>query len=71
MIDERWFTVAEIATLLQVHEETVRQWLRVGRLKGRNFGGRTGYRVRETDLTAFLLDEASDQATDAGGKAAA
>ena len=71
MVDERWFTVAEIAKLLQVHEETVRQWLREARLKGRNFGGRTGYRVRETELRTFLLDEASHRATDHEGKAAA
>ncbi len=54
MAGERWLTVAEIVEQLQVHEQTVRRWLREGKLPGRNFGGRTGYRVRERDLEAFL-----------------
>ena len=54
MSAERWLTVAEIAERLKVHEQTVRRWLRDRRLVGRNFGGRTGYRVREADLEAFL-----------------
>ncbi len=54
MVDERWFTVEQIAELLQVHEQTVRRWLREGALAGRNFGGRTGYRVRESALQSFL-----------------
>jgi excisionase family DNA binding protein len=65
MVDERWFTVEQIAELLQVHVNTVRSWLRSGWLKGRNFGGRTGYRVRESELKTFLERE------DRPGKAAA
>ena len=58
MAGERWLTVAEIVEQLQVHEQTVRRWLRDGRLTGRNFGGRTGYRVRERDLETFLSSDA-------------
>jgi len=47
-------TVAQIAERLQVHQETVRRWLREGRLLGKNFGGKGGYRVRESDLQAFM-----------------
>ena len=54
MIDDRWFTVEQIAERLQVTEETVRRWLRSGELVGRNFGGRTGYRIREAEVNAFL-----------------
>ena len=54
---ERWLTVVEIVEQLQVHEQTVRRWLREGRLPGRNLGGRSGYRVRERDLEAFLQGE--------------
>ena len=54
---ERWLTVVEIVEQLQVHEQTVRRWLRDGRLPGRNLGGRSGYRVRERDLEAFLQGE--------------
>lgn len=57
MADERWFTVAEIAALLKTQEKTVRQWLRDGKLKGRSFGGRMGWRVKESDLNAFLNED--------------
>ena len=53
-MDERWYTVEQIADTLQVHEQTVRRWLREGSLRGRSFGGKTGWRVRESDLRAFL-----------------
>ena len=75
MTQERWLTVAEIVERLQVHEQTVRRWLRAGRLPGRNLGGRAGYRVRERDLDVFLSGQI-DQVDAAGteereGKAAA
>ena len=54
MAEERWLTVGDIAERLRVHENTVRRWLRSGALTGRGFGGRTGYRVRESDLEKFL-----------------
>ena len=54
MADENWLTVEEIAARLKVTEQTVRRWLRSGALVGRNFSGRTGYRVREVDLQHFL-----------------
>ena len=57
MQQEQWLTVAQIADRLQVHHETVRRWLRDGRLLGRNFGGKSGYRVREKDLEAFLAED--------------
>ncbi len=54
MTDEGLLTVREVAERLRVHPDTVRQWLRAGRLHGRAFGGRTGYRIAERDLQAFL-----------------
>lgn len=61
MADEKWYTVAEIAELLKVHPSTVREWLRAGRLQGKGFGGRTGWRVSESQLRAFLNDKESAQ----------
>jgi len=52
--EDRWLTVEQIATQLQVTEQTVRRWLRSGALVGRNFSGRTGYRVRQSALDSFL-----------------
>jgi excisionase family DNA binding protein len=55
---DRWLTVAQVAEALQVHEETVRRWLRQGRLEGQNFSGRTGYRIRQSAVAAFMDAEA-------------
>ena len=54
MEDERFYTVEDIVRILQVHEETVRRWLREGELKGFSLGRKSGYRVRPTDLEAFI-----------------
>ena len=54
MTEERWLTVEEIVDMLKVHEQTVRRWLREGELRGVLLGRKAGYRVRESDLAAFL-----------------
>lgn len=54
MQDERLLTVAEIAERLQVDEQTVRRWIRQGRLAAHNFGGKAGYRIQPSALAAFL-----------------
>jgi excisionase family DNA binding protein len=53
-VDEPWFTTEQIATQLQVSEFSVRRWLRTGQLRGVNFGGGSGWRVKDSDLQAFL-----------------
>ena len=58
MSQERWFTVAENVESLKVHEQTVRRWIREGQLRAYNFGGKTGYRIKEGDLEAFLESRA-------------
>ena len=65
---ERMLTVDQVAERLQVNEYTVRRWLREGQLEGVPFGGRTGWRVKEKDLQAFL-DRRREQGET--GKAAA
>jgi len=52
--EPRWLTVREVADRLSVVPETVRRMLRRSQLKGSNLGRRLGWRVRETDLEAFL-----------------
>jgi len=47
-----YYTTEEIATLLKVDIETVRRWLRDGKLKGIKAGD--SWRVAERELTAFL-----------------
>ena len=53
-MDERWFTVEQIAQQIQVSEQTVRRWLRDGSIRGHSFGGKAGWRVKESDLNKFL-----------------
>lgn len=52
---DRLLTVAQVAERLQANPETVRRWLRQGRLPGVQLGGdRLGWRVRESDIEAFV-----------------
>ncbi|MGA9754343.1 MAG: helix-turn-helix domain-containing protein [Desulfobaccales bacterium] len=50
---ENLLTPEDAAKILKVRVETVREWLRTGRLKGLKAGPRM-WRVRESDLEAFL-----------------
>jgi excisionase family DNA binding protein len=48
-------TVQQVAARLKMNPETVRRWLREGKLRGYLLGGdRGGYRVAEQDLEAFI-----------------
>jgi excisionase family DNA binding protein len=58
MPDDAFLTVAEVAARLRVNPETVRRWLRHGRLRGFLMGGdRAGYRIAESELQRFLHEE--------------
>ena len=46
-------TVRQVATKLEVHPETVRTWLREGKLKGIKIGARL-WRIPEEALDEFL-----------------
>jgi len=54
MDDEQWLTVQQIAERLQMHEQTIRKWLRTGELSGVLLGDKGGWRVRPRDLEVFL-----------------
>jgi len=54
MGEETYLTVKEIAARLRVHPETVRDWIRSGELRGVRLGKRSGFRVSESDLRAFI-----------------
>lgn len=57
MAQERWLTVPEVADVLRVHPETVREWLRAGRMRGVRIGRRSGWRISESQLGEFLSVE--------------
>jgi excisionase family DNA binding protein len=53
----RLLTVAEVAGRLRTHPETVRRWMREGKLRGVRLGGpKLGWRVAEAELERFLAD---------------
>jgi excisionase family DNA binding protein len=55
MPEQRLLTVREVAQRLRSSPETVRRWLRQGKLRGFRPGGtKLGYRVPERELQRFL-----------------
>lgn len=49
---KKYLSVNDIADLLQVSIDTVRRWIRKGKLPALDFGGQ--YRVAPNDLQTFL-----------------
>lgn len=52
--EDRLLTVAEVAEYFRVEPESVRRWLREGKLFGINLGRGPGWRIRMGDLEAFI-----------------
>ena len=52
--EDRLLTVTEVAKYFQVDPESVRRWLREGKLLGINLGRGPGWRIRVGDLRSFL-----------------
>lgn len=48
----RFFTIAQVASLLSVSQRTVRRWIAANELLAHKFG--SGVRISEVDLKAFL-----------------
>lgn len=73
-MDDLLLTVAEVAEQARVEPETVRRWLRQKQLRGALLSRKGGWRVRQSDLDAFLQDHmnlpaspsAEEDATDYG-----
>ena len=55
MYQERMLTVGEAAARLRADEQTVRRWLRSGKLPGHMIGGtKLGYRIPESAVERLL-----------------
>jgi excisionase family DNA binding protein len=62
MIDERDYTVPEIAERLRVSQWTVYNWLKSGRLGGYRPGGtKAGWRIPASDLDRFIAERRGEQ----------
>ena len=56
MANEEWLTVQEAADRLKVHPETIRVWLRDGRLKGTQpMNKRVGWRIHYSEVARLLV----------------
>jgi excisionase family DNA binding protein len=65
MSEPRLLTVREVAERIRSSPETVRRWLRQGKLRGFRPGGtKLGYRVSEAELQRFLVSHGQDDSTD-------
>jgi len=55
MVHEEWLTVQEAADRLKVHPETIRVWLRDGRLQGTQpLNRRVGWRIPASEISRLL-----------------
>ena len=52
---ELFYFVEDIANILEVNSETVRRWIRSGKLKAKAESKRSGYRIVHEDLKEFVL----------------
>ena len=69
---ERFITVPDAAEQLQVHPQTIRAWLRSGKLKGRLIGGtKSGYRIPQSAIDELLNPELQQMELPDAGKRAA
>lgn len=49
--EDELLTVAEVAVILKVHEQTARKWVREGKIPGIYMGSRqAGYRVKRSTI---------------------
>ncbi|MBX6754529.1 MAG: helix-turn-helix domain-containing protein [Thermorudis peleae] len=53
---ERMLTVREVADQLRVSPETVRRWLRDGKLRGLWISDRGGWRIPASELARFIQE---------------
>jgi excisionase family DNA binding protein len=68
MSEQRLLTVREVAERIRSSPETVRRWLRQGRLRGFRPGGtKLGYRVPESELDRFLSESDHTRSLGEGG----
>jgi excisionase family DNA binding protein len=54
MTEKKYLTIEDIAEMLNVHRNTVRQWIDAKELPALKLGSQRGYRVAQKDLEAFI-----------------
>lgn len=51
-MSKKYFTVEQVAEILQVHWQTILRYIRIGKLKAFKIG--KGYRIKNEDLESFI-----------------
>ena len=59
---EKLYTVEEVASILNVHQNTIRNWLKSGSMNGIKMG--KYWRVEESQLQAFIEKAKGDNTND-------
>lgn len=52
---DEYITVEELAKIANVHTETVRRWLKAGKIEGKKFG--KSWRISKNELKKILPDD--------------
>jgi excisionase family DNA binding protein len=63
MTTETFYTLEEAARMLKLHPQTVRRWIRQGKLPARRFGKQ--FRLRPEDIERFAQPTVSEPAQEA------
>jgi excisionase family DNA binding protein len=64
MMTQEYLTTAEAAARLRVADETVRVWLRTGKLAGTRLNRRAGYRIPASEVERLLQGHPRPAAAD-------
>lgn len=56
MTQDELLTTNDVAMRLKVHPETVKRWLREGRMRGMRVSDRMGWRVPQSEVQRFISE---------------
>lgn len=59
MVNEKFYTVQEVADLLQIHWQSVLNYIKSGKLKALKLG--KGYRISQEALDEFISDHTTKE----------
>jgi len=59
MLDRDLYSVRELSVILDLHQESLHNLIKTGRLKAIYIGGSAGYRVRHQDVEDFLTNDST------------
>lgn len=55
MDNKDWYSVKEVAEILNVNEQTIRRYISSGQLEAKNIGGSVGFKISDDKLGDFLI----------------